>query len=75
MFLHEKYLIAHLKNVANYAARFDGLDLPTGWTNGMSDVDVQAYSDTVVKSTPPPVTSAPPVDIAPPVSDIGLPEL
>jgi hypothetical protein len=34
-------------DIANYASRFDGLDLPNGWTSGMSDVDVQSYSDTV----------------------------
>ena len=33
--------------IANYASRFDGLDLPTGWTSGMTDVDVQSYSDTI----------------------------
>ena len=34
-------------DIANYATRFDGLDLPDGWTSGMTDVDVQSYSDTL----------------------------
>lgn len=35
------------EDIANYASRFDGLDLPDGWTSGMTDVDVQSYSDTI----------------------------
>lgn len=35
------------EDVANYASRFDGLDLPDGWTSGMTDVDVQQYGDTI----------------------------
>lgn len=37
-------------DIANYASRFDGLDLPDGWTGGMSDVDVQTYGDTISSS-------------------------
>lgn len=39
-------------DITNYASRFDGLDLPSGWTDGMSDGDVQSYSDTVAGSMP-----------------------
>ena len=38
------------EDIANYASRFDGLDLPDGWTSGMTDVDVQTYSDTLSNS-------------------------
>jgi hypothetical protein len=34
-------------SLAKYANRFDGLDLPSGWTNNMSDTDVAALSDQV----------------------------
>jgi preprotein translocase subunit SecE len=34
-------------SLAKYANRFDGLDLPSGWTNNMSDSDVAALSDQV----------------------------
>lgn len=37
--------------ITNYASRFDGLDLPDGWTGGMSDVDVQTYSDALATPT------------------------
>jgi hypothetical protein len=33
--------------LANYAARFDGLDLPKGWTDNMSERDVVRFADTV----------------------------
>jgi len=39
------------EEIANYASRFDGLDLPDGWTSGMTDVDVQTYSDTISTTT------------------------
>lgn len=35
------------EDIANYASRFDGLDLPDGWTSGMTDVDVTSYGDTI----------------------------
>jgi hypothetical protein len=35
------------EEIANYASRFDGLDLPKGWTNNMSEQDVSAFVDTV----------------------------
>lgn len=57
------------EDIANYANRFDGLDLPDGWTSGMTDVDVQSYSDTIntnVGSATPDLSSA---------ASSGMPEL
>lgn len=53
------------EDLANYAARFDGLDLPDGWMNNMNEVDVSQFSEKL--STAPSVT-------IPPVES-GLPEL
>lgn len=39
------------EEIANYASRFDGLDLPKGWTNNMSEQDVASFSDTVNQAT------------------------
>jgi hypothetical protein len=33
--------------LANYASRFDGLDLPKGWTNNMNEDDLARLTDTV----------------------------
>jgi hypothetical protein len=35
------------ESLAKYAARFDGLDLPSGWTNNMSDSDVSNMAEQV----------------------------
>ena len=35
------------EDIANYASRFDGLDLPTGWTNNMNEQDVSSFADAV----------------------------
>jgi preprotein translocase subunit SecE len=35
------------ESLAKYAARFDGLDLPSGWTNNMSDKDVSNMAEQV----------------------------
>jgi preprotein translocase subunit SecE len=35
------------ESLAKYAARFDGLDLPSGWTNNMSDTDVSNMAEQV----------------------------
>jgi hypothetical protein len=39
--------IPNKEGLANYANRFDGLDLPSGWTNNMSDSDVSAMAEQV----------------------------
>ena len=41
------------EEIANYAARFDGLDLPKGWTDNMSEQDVARLTDTVNSKTSP----------------------
>lgn len=40
------------EDVANYASRFDGLDLPKGWTDNMSDQDVAGMAETVKSNLP-----------------------
>lgn len=35
------------EDLANYASRFDGLDLPKGWTNNMSEGDVATFTEKV----------------------------
>jgi len=35
------------EDLVNYASRFDGLELPDGWMNGMNEDDVQKFSETV----------------------------
>lgn len=35
------------EDMANYANRFDGLDLPAGWTEKMSEEDIASFADTV----------------------------
>ena len=47
MYTNRLLFIPTTEEIANYASRFDGLDLPEGWTSGMSDVDVQSYQDTI----------------------------
>lgn len=39
--------IPNSDSLAKYAARFDGLDLPAGWTNNMSDSDVSNMAEQV----------------------------
>lgn len=39
--------IPTMEDVQNYAKRFDGLDLPSGWTNNMNEQDVQSFSETI----------------------------
>ena len=57
--------IPNKEDLANYASRFDGLDLPQGWMDGMNEQDIQQFSDKVNSVAP---------DIAPAVSD-NLPSL
>jgi len=40
------------EDLANYASRFDGLDLPSGWTDNMSDQDVATMAETVKTNLP-----------------------
>lgn len=42
------HFIPSQADLANYVNRFDGLDLPAGWTDNMNDADISAFSDTVV---------------------------
>jgi len=35
------------ESLANYAARFDGLDLPQGWMDNMNEQDIQQFSEKV----------------------------
>jgi preprotein translocase subunit SecE len=46
------------EDLANYANRFDGLDLPTGWTNNMSEDDVAVIADQVNTVLPPAAAAA-----------------
>lgn len=41
------------EELMNYANKFDGLDLPSGWTDNMNDADVQSFQDTVNSATTP----------------------
>lgn len=41
------HFIPSKEELANYAARFDGLDLPTGWTDNMNEQDVSRFTDAV----------------------------
>ena len=53
--------IPSAEDLANYAARFDGLDLPTGWTDNMNENDVAEFADkvnTAVTTTPPGCSSS-----------------
>jgi len=39
------------EGIADYASRFDGLDLPKGWTDGMSEEDLAQFADKVNSAT------------------------
>lgn len=41
------HFIPSSDDIANYAARFDGLDLPKGWTDNMNEADVAKIADIV----------------------------
>jgi hypothetical protein len=43
--------IPSAEDLKNYAQRFDGLDLPSGWTDNMSDQDVVKLADKVSQAT------------------------
>ena len=44
-------LIPTKDELMNYATKFDGLDLPSGWTDNMNESDVQKFQDTVNSAT------------------------
>lgn len=50
------------EDIANYASRFDGLDLPKGWTDNMNEQDVSSFADAVNlnQQSLPPSSSLPP---------------
>ena len=39
------HFIPSKEDMANYANRFQGLDLPAGWTDNMNDEDVASFAD------------------------------
>lgn len=41
------HFIPSKEDMANYSTRFEGLDLPTGWTDNMNEEDIASFSDTV----------------------------
>jgi hypothetical protein len=41
------HFIPSKEDISNYAARFDGLDLPKGWTDNMNEADVSILADKV----------------------------
>jgi hypothetical protein len=41
------HFIPSENELANYASRFDGLDLPKGWTDNMNEADVQRLAEKV----------------------------
>jgi len=41
------HFIPSKEDMANYANRFEGLDLPTGWTDNMNEDDIASFTDTV----------------------------
>jgi hypothetical protein len=45
------HFIPSASDMKDYMQRFDGLDLPPGWTDNMNDADVTAYSDTITGAT------------------------
>ena len=45
------------EDVANYASRFDGLDLPSGWMNNMNEQDVAKLAEQL--NVPPPSSNLP----------------
>jgi preprotein translocase subunit SecE len=45
------HFIPSKEDLAQYMNRFDGLDLPTGWTDNMNDADIASFTDKVGGST------------------------
>ena len=50
--------IPSAEDLANYAKRFDGLDLPTGWTDNMNENDVAEFAEKVNSVVPMPTPSS-----------------
>jgi preprotein translocase subunit SecE len=46
------HFIPSKQDLANYMNRFDGLELPNGWTNNMNDDDVASFSDKIATAIP-----------------------
>lgn len=40
------------EDLMNYASRFDGLDLPKGWTDNMNEQDIAQFTETVNAADP-----------------------
>jgi hypothetical protein len=45
------HFIPSAQDLADYLQRFDGLDLPPGWTDNMNDADISAFTDTVTTTS------------------------
>lgn len=46
------HFIPSKQDLANYMNRFDGLELPTGWTDNMNDDDVASFSEKITNVIP-----------------------
>jgi hypothetical protein len=46
------HFIPSKDDLANYMNRFDGLDLPSGWTDNMNEADISSLSDKISTSIP-----------------------
>ena len=46
------HFIPSKEDLANYMNRFDGLELPTGWTDNMNDNDVASFSEKISNAIP-----------------------
>lgn len=46
------HFIPSKQDLANYMNRFDGLELPTGWTDNMNDDDVASFSEKISSVIP-----------------------
>ena len=46
------HFIPSKEDLANYMNRFDGLELPSGWTDNMNDDDVASFSEKISNTIP-----------------------
>ena len=44
------HFIPSKEDLANYMNRFDGLDLPSGWTDNMNEADITSFSEQISSS-------------------------
>lgn len=51
------------EEIRNYADRFSGLDLPKGWTDGMSEADVSQFTEQVNSALPSVEATIPNIDL------------